>query len=100
MGRLVFLGWTRHKQQKVARENAQVLEAMVLRREGRKRSAGSENLSEESTCNVCMESPKEVKLLKCGHECLCARCALRIVQSSQKCPICRTTIEKVARIKG
>ncbi|XP_061711907.1 mitochondrial E3 ubiquitin protein ligase 1-like [Cydia pomonella] len=41
-------------------------------------------------CVVCIENPKQIILLPCGHVCLCEDCSDRI---TEQCPICRERIE-------
>ena len=44
-------------------------------------------------CVVCLERPKEVILLNCGHVCLCTNCVPLLFD--KKCPICRNTFQQV-----
>lgn len=48
------------------------------------------------TCIVCLSEQREVILLNCGHVCVCAGCAMEIMQTRALCPICRATIDRVA----
>ena len=42
-------------------------------------------------CVFCMDEPKVVALIPCGHKCLCEACAER-VQVGDSCPICRAPV--------
>ena len=48
------------------------------------------------TCIVCLSEQREVILMNCGHVCVCAGCAMEIMQTRALCPICRATIDRVA----
>ena len=48
------------------------------------------------TCIVCLSEQREVILMNCGHVCVCASCAMEIMQTRPLCPICRATIDRVA----
>lgn len=42
-----------------------------------------------SECTICMEAPKSIILMDCGHFYTCHACSEKI----QKCPICRASIK-------
>ena len=44
---------------------------------------------------VCLQNPREVVLLECGHICLCSDCAVEIMRSRPQCPICRADIVRI-----
>ncbi|CAH1239268.1 Hypp5776 [Branchiostoma lanceolatum] len=50
-------------------------------------------------CAVCLDRKSRVRLLPCGHNRLCERCAARIMdpnyQYSGICPLCRTSVNEV-----
>ncbi|XP_034025809.1 E3 ubiquitin-protein ligase NEURL3-like [Thalassophryne amazonica] len=46
----------------------------------------------EMDCVVCMAEEATVTL-NCGHQCLCVRCASRVIQEFGTCPLCRQTIQ-------
>ena len=46
-----------------------------------------EAIPPENICCICMENPREMVYVNCGHLCACAKCERRI---DDKCPICRT----------
>ncbi|XP_059057310.1 baculoviral IAP repeat-containing protein 3 isoform X2 [Achroia grisella] len=54
------------------------------------------NETEDSSklCKVCYVDECNVVIIPCGHVCACAKCAL----STDKCPICRVTIQSTVRL--
>ncbi|CAH9087172.1 unnamed protein product [Cuscuta europaea] len=50
-------------------------------------------------CVICMTEPKDTAVLPCRHMCLCSECAKTLRLQSNKCPICRQTIEELLEIK-
>jgi len=44
--------------------------------------------SGEPECVVCLEEPKTLVMVPCGHYCLCSNCKTKIF----KCPLCRQVI--------
>ena len=46
-----------------------------------------EAIPPENICCICMENPREMVYINCGHLCACVKCERRI---DDKCPICRT----------
>ena len=55
-----------------------------------KPSADEDNARNE--CVVCLDAPKTIVLIPCGHKCLCEACA-EWIEVGDPCPVCR---EKVA----
>ncbi|KAL1205021.1 hypothetical protein V5N11_016368 [Cardamine amara subsp. amara] len=49
-------------------------------------------------CCACKETQVEVVLYKCGHMCMCLKCANELHWSGGKCPICRAQIVDVVRV--
>lgn len=49
----------------------------------------------DNTCVICLTNPKNTTIIPCRHMCLCNECAPVLRNQSNKCPICRTTIEKL-----
>ncbi|XP_073277670.1 probable E3 ubiquitin-protein ligase LUL4 [Primulina huaijiensis] len=50
-------------------------------------------------CVICMTEPKDIAVLPCRHMCMCSNCAKTLRLQSNKCPICRETIESFLEIK-
>ena len=57
-------------------------------------------IDEEDKCDICFEGKKTVVFDPCQHNCTCSYCALIIVETSAKCPLCRAQIEKVTVSKN
>jgi DNA repair exonuclease SbcCD ATPase subunit len=54
---------------------------------------------EDDPCVVCQENPKTHALVPCGHQCLCAKCAKKVVMGTQgHCPLCRRRCASFIRI--
>jgi len=47
---------------------------------------------QDKTCHVCLTDPRSVRLVPCGHACLCATCYGTIMQKNKLCPVCRALI--------
>jgi hypothetical protein len=43
-------------------------------------------------CCVCMEEPRNCKLLPCNHAVICTTCAAQLVARGDACPVCRGRI--------
>lgn len=54
--------------------------------------------AEANQCWVCFEGPAEAVLLQCGHAGLCLECAENLWRTRASCPMCRQTIELIARL--
>jgi len=50
----------------------------------------------DTECVVCLEAPKEVAFIPCGHMCCCQKCGLNA--SLNQCPVCRLNITKKQKI--
>jgi len=50
---------------------------------------------EAKLCVICLEVPKTILMLPCGHKCLCSNCAL---PTNNRCPICRTTVTTTVKV--
>ena len=58
----------------------------------------SEEEPTEELCTICMDTPRDVRLLPCGHNAFCRHCIERLRVSENAnydCPLCRTPIEGV-----
>lgn len=51
-----------------------------------------------SECSICLDETVTHTLVPCGHCCFCQSCANQLVKSSQKCPICRSSITMTMRL--
>lgn len=56
---------------------------------------GSESDEEDDLCVICLSTPKDTVALPCRHLCMCAACAQMLRDQSNKCPMCRSTIERL-----
>ena len=45
----------------------------------------------DEECVVCMDAPKAVALIPCGHQCFCEACA-ETIPIGGDCPLCQTTV--------
>ena len=55
--------------------------------------------SEDSSCIVCMERPRNATIVhgETAHACCCIECAKQLQAAGQPCPMCRLPIDVVAR---
>ncbi|MBA0853962.1 hypothetical protein Goshw_024417 [Gossypium schwendimanii] len=61
---------------------------------------GVENDSESfGTCVICMTEPKDTAVLPCRHMCMCSECAKQLRLKSNRCPVCRHSIQELIEIK-
>jgi hypothetical protein len=50
-------------------------------------------------CVVCMSEPRDTTVLPCRHMCMCSECAKVLRYQTNRCPICRTPVERLLEIK-
>lgn len=50
-------------------------------------------------CVICLAAPRNTTVLPCRHMCMCGECAEVLRFQSNKCPICRHTVEGLLQIK-
>eukprot|EP00026_Physarum_polycephalum_P021205 Phypoly_transcript_24300.p1 GENE.Phypoly_transcript_24300~~Phypoly_transcript_24300.p1 ORF type:complete len:171 (+),score=52.84 Phypoly_transcript_24300:70-513(+) len=62
-------------------------------------SSSALNASGSKVCVVCMERPKEVVFLPCGHVATCQACAAHVIDSGHpNCVMCRAPIQSTTKI--
>ena len=68
---------------------------------GAEAAASQDDDGEEKSreCVICMTEPRDTTVLPCRHMCMCSECAKVLRLQSNKCPICRTSIESLLQIK-
>ena len=79
----------------------QKLEQLAEEQAKRQRAAAQKEQQKEQQqqleeCVVCLERPRAVALVPCGHACVCQPCG----DMMQECPVCRSHIEIRLRIFG
>lgn len=63
-------------------------------------AAAGEVEVEDETCVVCLTNDRDTMILPCRHMCLCAECADVLRRQTNKCPICRTAIDRLLTRKA
>lgn len=58
-----------------------------------------EGLDANKECVICLSSARDTAVLPCRHMCMCAKCARDLSFQTNKCPICRCTVEQLLQIK-
>jgi len=61
-------------------------------------SNSNENNNTTSTCRICWENKKTTACIPCGHLFGCNNCAMTILDTTKKCPVCRQDIQNTLRI--
>ncbi|XP_029734744.1 mitochondrial E3 ubiquitin protein ligase 1 [Aedes albopictus] len=82
-----------YKRKKMEWEEQRLREKLEKSRVQRRALARQQVFNDEQRCVVCVDNPKEVICLPCGHVCLCENCAEKI---RLNCPVCRSKIESKA----
>ena len=88
-----YAGWKYYKKWKVyrsAQRSREALQQIVQER------SDDGPVPEGQSCVVCLSQQREVILLDCGHVCVCADCATEIMRTRPQCPVCRSSIDRVA----
>lgn len=75
------------------RTERRIREALEKSRQQRRAQSRQKNVNDDQRCVVCVQNPKEVIILPCGHVCLCEDCSLQITNN---CPVCRAKIDSKA----
>ncbi|KAM7464156.1 hypothetical protein LguiA_032277 [Lonicera macranthoides] len=50
-------------------------------------------------CVICLSEPQDTTVLPCRHMCMCSGCAKVLRFKTDRCPICRQTVERLLEIK-
>jgi hypothetical protein len=58
----------------------------------------SESVNAAPVCMICMENPKVIALLPCGHKAYCEEFFLDPILSQGNCPYCRTAVTGTVRL--
>ncbi len=58
------------------------------------------SVKEGQECVVCMDAPRELACIPCGHLCMCEHCAYRLLEEEKKnkCPLCNAEITDTNKI--
>ena len=91
-----YAGWKYYKKWQVYHyhaRNRNTLNNIIRDRDQRPRV----ELPEGQNCVVCLDQAREVILLDCGHVCVCADCATELMRTRPICPVCRSSIDRVAQ---
>ena len=99
VGIAVFAGWKLFKtyeRMMHEREEIRVLEEIREERPDNVMHHHEDDDRGLPPCCVCLNQRREIVLLECGHVCLCADCAERLMRHDRerRCPICRRPVER------
>jgi len=61
----------------------------VRERYAQEMSGGGGVVDDAHLCQICLELPRNVQNLPCGHLCCCRACAETLIQRRAGCPLCR-----------
>ena len=64
--------------------------------EGSSRAKKPKN--DDNTCCVCLDGNKTHAFVPCGHKCVCATCAAKIMEQDATCPMCRAECSMFMRV--
>lgn len=62
-------------------------------------SGGVDGSDSGKECVICMSEQRDTTVLPCRHMCMCSGCAKVLRFQSNRCPICRTSVERLLEIK-
>ena len=79
--------WWRIRQQRKAIEQIRA-EAAAGAERGIVRQDG---MDQDMLCVICLERPRDIVILNCGHVCACRECSEQL----ENCPICRRNIDRL-----
>eukprot|EP01018_Ginkgo_biloba_P005451 Gb_05088 [translate_table: standard] len=60
---------------------------------------GFDGSDDGKECVICMCEPRDTTVLPCRHMCMCSNCAKLLRFQTNRCPICRTPVERLLEIK-
>lgn len=52
---------------------------------------------DSETCKICYENKIKTVNYPCGHSCLCFTCAIKLVETDPKCPICNQPLQEIKK---
>jgi E3 ubiquitin-protein ligase MGRN1 len=62
-------------------------------------SSGFDDSDTGKECVICLSEPRDTTVLPCRHMCMCSDCAKVLRHQTNRCPICRTPVERLLEIK-
>jgi hypothetical protein len=63
-------------------------------------SSKAKNPKQNDSCCVCFDGNKTHLFAPCGHKCVCATCAAKIMERDARCPMCRAKCSMFVRVFG
>jgi len=82
------------KNYKSVSESQRLLAELTDRRQRQADTDAADVETGSPLCVVCLNQPREVVLLDCGHICLCGDCAVAL-PLPKLCPICRRPVDRI-----
>ncbi|KAG1662862.1 Protein neuralized [Nymphon striatum] len=58
----------------------------------------SKSIDDSNSCVVCMDRPKQIATIPCGHYSMCEECHPQITSTTNRCPLCQGKIRSIQRI--